>query len=64
LLAKALVEDLRGVDLIVLAQASMARVLTTLAADVEHAPVLSSPELAVQSARNALKLPQLARVGA
>jgi len=39
-------------------------VLTTLAADVEHAPVLSSPELAVQSARNALKLPQLARVGA
>ncbi len=55
LLAKALVEDLKGVDLIVLAQASMARVLTTLAADVVHAPVLSSPELAVLSARKALE---------
>ena len=64
LLARALVEDLKGVDLIVLAQASMARVLTTLAADVVHAPVLSSPELAVLSARQALDLPQPARPGA
>jgi Asp/Glu/hydantoin racemase len=64
LLAKALVEDLKGVDLIVLAQASMARVLSTLAADVVHAPVLSSPELAVLSARKALQLPQLARASA
>jgi Asp/Glu/hydantoin racemase len=64
LLARALVEDLKGVDLIVLAQASMARVLTTLAADVVHAPVLSSPELAVLSARLALDLPQPARPGA
>jgi Asp/Glu/hydantoin racemase len=64
LLARALVEDLKGVDLIVLAQASMARVLTTLAADVVHAPVLSSPELAVLSARQALDLPQAARPGA
>jgi Asp/Glu/hydantoin racemase len=64
LLARALVEDLKGVDLIVLAQASMARVLTTLAADVVHAPVLSSPELALLSARQALDLPQPARPGA
>ncbi len=64
LLTKALVEDLKGVDLIVLAQASMARVLTTLAADVVHAPVISSPELAVLSARRALKLPTPAKVGA
>jgi len=64
ILAQALVEDLKGVDLIVLAQASMARVLTTLAADVVHAPVLSSPELAILSARLALELPQLARAGA
>jgi hypothetical protein len=39
-------------------------VLTTLAADVVHAPVISSPELAVLSARNALKLPQLVKVSA
>jgi len=64
ILAQALVEDLKGVDLIVLAQASMARVLTTLAADVVHAPVVSSPELAILSARQALDLPQPARAGA
>ncbi|MGB7264985.1 MAG: aspartate/glutamate racemase family protein [Terracidiphilus sp.] len=64
LLGRALVEDLKGVDLIVLAQASMARVLTTLAADVVHAPVISSPELAVLSAREALALPQPVRAGA
>jgi len=64
IVAQALVEDLKGVDLVVLAQASMARVLTTLAADVVHAPVLSSPELAVLSARQALDLPQPVRAGA
>jgi len=64
LLAKALVEDLKGVDLVVLAQASMARVLTTLGANAVHAPVISSPELAVLSARKALKLPQPARASA
>jgi Asp/Glu/hydantoin racemase len=64
LLAKALVEDLKGVDLIVLAQASMARVLTTLSPDAVRAPVISSPELAVLGARKALKLPQPARAGA
>lgn len=61
LLQQALAQDLKGVDVIVLAQASMARVLTTLAADVVHAPVLSSPELAVLSARQALALPEVAR---
>ncbi|MGO8759205.1 MAG: aspartate/glutamate racemase family protein [Terracidiphilus sp.] len=61
LLSKALVEDLKGVDLIVLAQASMARVLTTLAAGTVHAPVISSPELAVMSVRKALGLPETAR---
>ena len=64
IVAQALVEDLKGVDVVVLAQASMARVLTTLAADVVHAPVLSSPELAVLSARQALDLPQPVRAGA
>jgi len=64
ILARALVEDLKGVDLVVLAQASMARVLSTLAADVVHAPVLSSPELAILSVRQALDLAQPARAGA
>ena len=61
---KALTEDLQGVDVIVLAQASMARVVATLGADVLHAPVLSSPELAVQRARQALALPEAVRAGA
>jgi len=61
LLGKALVEDMQGVDLIVLAQASMARVLSTLAAGAVHAPVLSSPELAVLSARREMRLPETAR---
>ena len=64
LVAQGLKELMSQVDVVVLAQASMARVLSTLAADVVHAPVLSSPELAVLSARKALKLPQLARAGA
>lgn len=63
LLHRALLEDLKGVDLIVLAQASMARALTTLTADAVHAPVLSSPELAVQRAREALELPQQTKAG-
>jgi Asp/Glu/hydantoin racemase len=56
LLRKALLEDLRGVDLIVLAQASMARVVAALAPGELRTPVLSSPELAVLSARWALGL--------
>jgi Asp/Glu/hydantoin racemase len=64
MLRQALTEDLKGVELIVLAQASMARVVSTLAADRMHAPVLSSPELAVLSARQALALPEAVRVRA
>jgi len=64
ILRQALMEDLKGVDLIVLAQASMARVVSTLAADGLQAPVLSSPELAVLSARQALALPEAVRARA
>jgi len=61
LLRQAIVEDLKGVDLIVLAQASMARVLTTMPPGAVHAPAISSPELAVLSVRAALGLPEVAR---
>lgn len=61
ILRKALVEDMRDVDAIVLAQASMARVVATLAPGALHAPVLSSPELAVLRARKELSLPALER---
>ncbi len=64
MLRQALTEDLKGVDLIVLAQASMARVVDTLAAGVLQTPILSSPELAVLSARQALALPEAARTRA
>jgi Asp/Glu/hydantoin racemase len=64
MLQKALVEDLKGVDVIVLAQASMARVIATLAPGSLRAPVLSSPELAVQRARQVMALPEVARAGA
>ena len=64
ILRKALVEDLQGVDVIVLAQASMARVVATLAPGTLQAPVLSSPELAVLRVRELLALPAAARTGA
>ena len=54
LLRQALLEDLKGVDAIVLAQASMARVVATLPAGALKVPVLSSPELAVLRARQLL----------
>ena len=54
ILRKALLEDLRGVDLIVLAQASMARVVATLEPHALKVPVLASPELAVRRAREVL----------
>jgi len=41
-------KDMRGVDVVVLAQASMARVVKEMPAGSLAAPVLSSPELAVQ----------------
>lgn len=64
ILRRALLEDLRDVDAIVLAQASMARVVATLAPGVLRTPVLSSPELAVLRARQALALPEVVRSGA
>lgn len=57
ILRKALLEDMKEVDAIVLAQASMARVVSTLAPGSLRAPVLSSPEMAVLRARKALGLP-------
>lgn len=42
------------VDVIVLAQASMARAVATITAAAAHVPILSSPELAVQRARSIL----------
>ncbi len=56
LLRTALTVDLRGVDTIVLAQASMARVVASLPEGALQAEVLSSPELGVLSARKALGL--------
>ena len=64
MLRHALVEDLKEVDVIVLAQASMARVVATLAPGTLQATVLSSPELAVQRVRQALALPEVARARA
>jgi Asp/Glu/hydantoin racemase len=61
ILRKALLQDLKEVDVIVLAQASMARVVATLAPGALRAQVLSSPELAVLRARQALSLPSLER---
>lgn len=56
LLRKALTEDLKDVEAIVLAQASMARVVATLPAGAISAKVFSSPELGVLSVRRALSL--------
>ena len=55
ILTKALVEDLREVDVIVLAQASMARVVKAIAPGELRAAVLSSPELALQRTAEILR---------
>jgi len=55
ILADALVRDLHDVDLIVLAQASMARVVNEMPAGALDVPVLSSPELAVRRAKQILR---------
>lgn len=57
ILRKALLEDLKEVDAIVLAQASMARVVATLEPGTLRVPVFSSPELAVLHARRMLNSP-------
>ena len=53
-LSDALLRDMAGVDLVVLAQASMARVVEAMGPGALPMPVLSSPELAVLSAREIL----------
>uniref|UniRef100_UPI0035CAE0CD aspartate/glutamate racemase family protein n=1 Tax=uncultured Sphingomonas sp. TaxID=158754 RepID=UPI0035CAE0CD len=50
----ALTETMQGMDVIVLAQASMARVVAALPAGAVSAPVLSSPELGIAHARDVL----------
>jgi hypothetical protein len=54
ILSKALLEEMKDVDVVVLAQASMARVVQAMGADALPMPVLSSPELAVLRARDML----------
>ena len=50
----AITQAMKGVDAIVLAQASMARVVAALPPDALPAPVFSSPELGVLHARDVL----------
>ncbi|HWB83511.1 MAG TPA: aspartate/glutamate racemase family protein [Bryobacteraceae bacterium] len=54
LLADTLTRLSTGVDVVVLAQASMARVAEKLAGSPGRVPILSSPELAVKRARSVL----------
>jgi Asp/Glu/hydantoin racemase len=54
ILTRALLTDMAGVDVVVLAQASMARVVQSMAPGTLTMPVLSSPEPAVLSARDIL----------
>lgn len=54
ILSEALSGLVRAVDVVVLAQASMARVVQQLPLDPERVPILSSPELAVKRARSIL----------
>lgn len=63
ILRDALTNKLQEVDVIVLAQASMARVVSTLTPGALRVPVLSSPELAVLRAREILALPETVRAG-
>jgi hypothetical protein len=49
LVGKALHELARKVDVIILAQASMARVVDTLKSEEKPVPILSSPRLAVEN---------------
>jgi Asp/Glu/hydantoin racemase len=51
ILSQALNDEMKGVDVVILAQASMARVVKAMPQGTLSVPVLSSPELAVKSAR-------------
>jgi Asp/Glu/hydantoin racemase len=54
IVGEGLTEGMKGVDAIVLAQASMARVVAALPEDAVSAPVYSSPELGMERARDVL----------
>jgi hypothetical protein len=54
IVGEGLTEAMKGVEAIVLAQASMARVLATLPEGAVAAPVFSSPELGMLHARDVL----------
>lgn len=54
ILSHALKHEMKGVDVVILAQASMARVVKTMPQGTLTMPVLSSPELAVRNARQVL----------
>lgn len=54
IIAEGLTEAMKGMDVIVLAQASMARVVASLPERAVAAPVLASPELSMERARDVL----------
>jgi len=54
IVSEGLTEGMKGVDAIVLAQASMARVVAALPEGAVSAPVYSSPELGMERARDVL----------
>jgi Asp/Glu/hydantoin racemase len=56
ILTRALQEDMKGVDVVVLAQASMARVVEAMGPGALSMPVLSSPELAVKRTAEVLEM--------
>ena len=55
ILTAALKNDMKGVDVVVLAQASMSGVVKSMPAGTLSMPVLSSPELAVMQARDVIE---------
>ena len=55
IVSAALMDEMRDVDAVVLAQASMARVVSAMPAGTLKMPVLSSPELSVQQARQVMQ---------
>ncbi len=54
IVSEALTDAMKGMDVIVLAQASMARVVAALPEGAVAAPVLSSPELGIERVRDVL----------
>jgi Asp/Glu/hydantoin racemase len=54
ILSHALEHEMKGVDVVILAQASMARVVKTMPEGTLTMPVLSSPELAVMQTRDVM----------